>query len=204
MNASRRSSARTLWTAVRVLLVLTVLLGVGYTAIVTGLGQLAFPFQANGSRLVDRSGETVGSSLIGQSFRDADGAPLPRYFQPRPSAAGDGYDATSSSGTNFGPEHEELVAQIRARRAEIARFNGVDPAEVPPDALTASASGLDPHISPAYADLQVERVAKARGLSVDAVRHLVAQWTKEPDLGYLGDRVVNVVQLNLALDEQEG
>ncbi|WP_434080688.1 potassium-transporting ATPase subunit KdpC [Sanguibacter sp. Z1732] len=181
----------------------TVVLGVGYTLLITGIGQLAFPSQANGSPLSNSDGEAVGSSLIGQSFTDAEGDPLPEYFQSRPSAAGDGYDGTSSSGTNWGPENEELIGAITERKAEIAAFNGVDPDQVPADAVTASSSGLDPHISPAYAAIQIQRVADARGLPLGQVQELVAEWTKEPDLGYLGDRVVNVVELNLALDELE-
>lgn len=203
MNAATRSSGRTLWVATRTLLMFTVVLGIGYTLLITGIGQLAFPAQANGSPLTNGDGDTVGSSLIGQSFTDADGNPLPEYFQTRPSAAGDGYDGRSSSGTNWGPENEDLIAAIQERKAQIAVFNGVDPGQVPADAVTASSSGLDPHISPAYAAIQVQRVADARGLPVEEVQKLVAEWTKEPDLGYLGDRVVNVVQLNLALDELE-
>jgi K+-transporting ATPase ATPase C chain len=138
--------------------------------------------------------------LIGQSFSTADGEPDPRYFQPRPSAAGDGYDALSSSGSNLGPENSELIAEIRQRRADIAAFNGVSPESVPADALTASGSGLDPDISPDYAAIQVERVASARGLSGADVTDLVAAHTRGRDLGYLGEPAVNVVELNSALD----
>ncbi|WP_312919241.1 potassium-transporting ATPase subunit KdpC [Kocuria sp.] len=202
MSIAAHSSGRTMSVAVRTLIVLTLLLGVGYTAVVTGLGYLAFPAQSHGSMMEDSSGTVRGSSLIGQSFTDADGKPLPQYFQPRPSAAGDaGYDASSSSGTNWGPENENLVEAITQRKQAIAELNGVPESEVPADALTASSSGLDPHISARYADIQVERVARERGLPVEQVRELVGQHTKNPDLGYVGDRVVNVAELNLALDE---
>jgi len=204
MNTSSRATGRTVWVAIRAMAVFTIVLGVGYTALVTAIGQLALPAQAAGSLLRDASGEIVGSALIGQSFTGADGAPLPEYFQPRPSAAGDGYDGAASSGSNLGPENADLVAAIAERRAEVAAFEGVDPAEVPADALTASASGLDPHISPAYARIQVERVAAARGWTPGEVRELVAEHTQGRDLGYLGEPVVDVVELNLALDRREG
>src|SRR5688572_18741405 len=149
-----RTAARTHWVAIRAMLIFTLVLGVAYTAVVTGIGQLALPAQANGS--VIRSGEeVVGSSLIGQSFTDAAGEPLPDWFQPRPSAAGAGYDAGASSGSNLGPENADLIAAIAERKAQVAAFNGVSPDEVPADAVTASGSGLDPHISPEYALLQV-------------------------------------------------
>ncbi|PSL37581.1 K+-transporting ATPase ATPase C chain [Labedella gwakjiensis] len=198
-----RSTLRTAGVAVRAMLVLTVLLGVGYPLVVLGVGQLAFPAQANGST-VSADGETVGSSLIGQSFTDADGNPLPQWFQSRPSAAGDGYDAGASSGSNLGPENDDLIAAIEERRAQVAAFNGVDPDEVPVDAVTASASGLDPHISPAYALLQVERVADERGLPVEDVRALVERSIQGPDAGYLGESRVNVLELNIALQELDG
>lgn len=204
MNASTRSTGRTLWVSIRALFVFTVILGLGYTAAITAIGQLALPAQAHGSLVRDGSGAVVGSSLIGQSFSDADGAPLPEYFQPRPSAAGDGYDAAASSGSNLGPENPDLVAAIAQRTAEVAARDGVAEADVPPDAVTASASGLDPHISPAYAAIQIDRVARARGLSPAVVAALVAAHTTGPDLGFLGEPVVNVLELNLALDEREG
>jgi K+-transporting ATPase ATPase C chain len=196
-----RTGLRQYGVALRALLVLTVALGVLYPLAITGLGQVAFARQANGSLLTE-NGETVGSSLIGQSFTDADGNPLPEWFQSRPSAAGDGYDASASSGSNLGPENEELIAAIQERRAAIAAFDGVDPAAVPADALTASASGLDPQISPAYAAIQVARVAAARGLTEEDVRALVAEHTQARDLGFLGDETVNVLELNLALAAQ--
>lgn len=201
--SSTRTGARTTWVAVRVLLLFTLLLGVAYPLVITAIGQLALPAQANGS-LVARDGETVGSQLIGQSFSDSDGAPLPEWFQPRPSAAGDGYDAGASSGSNWGPEHPDLIAAITERRAGVAEQNGAPASEVPVDALTASASGLDPHISPAYALLQVERVAAARHLPVETVRELVESTVQKRDLGYLGEPTVNVLMLNLALAQLGG
>jgi K+-transporting ATPase ATPase C chain len=184
----------------RAMLVFTVVLGVAYTAVITGVGQLALGGKADGSA-VALDGETVGSSLIGQSFTDADGAALPEWFQSRPSAAGDGYDASASSGSNYGPENEDLIAAIDERRAAIAESDGVDPEDVPVDALTASASGLDPHISPEYARLQVERIADARDLPVADVEALVAEHTQGRNLGYLGEPTVNVLELNTALAE---
>jgi K+-transporting ATPase ATPase C chain len=195
---SPRQSLRTAGVAVRAMAVLTVVLGVGYTAVVTGVGQLALPAQADGS-LVSADGQVVGSSLIGQSFQDSDGAALPEWFQSRPSAAGDGYDASASSGSNLGPENEDLVASIEDRKAAIAESDGVDPATIPADALTASASGLDPHISPEYAREQVARVADARGIPEQEVASLVEQHVQARDLGYLGEPTVNVLQLNIAL-----
>jgi K+-transporting ATPase ATPase C chain len=198
--STTRTTARTYWVAIRAMLLFTLVLGVGYTAVITGIGQVVLPAQANGS--VVRSGdEVVGSALIGQSFADADGNPLPEWFQPRPSAAGDGYDAGASSGSNLGPENEDLIAAIEERRAQVAEFNGVPESEVPADAVTASASGLDPHISPEYARLQVARVAETRGLPESEVLDLVESRIQARDLGYLGDPTVNELQLNLALDE---
>ncbi|KAF2414749.1 potassium-transporting ATPase subunit C [Microbacterium sp. B35-04] len=200
MSTSTRTTLRTAGVAVRAMLVFTLVLGVGYTLVVTGIAQLALPWQANASPVHDARGETVGSALIGQSFADASGAALPEYFQSRPSAAGDGYDGGASSGSNLGPENPDLVASIGARRVAIAELEGVDVSEVPADAVTASASGLDPHISPAYAQLQVGRVADARGLEEADVRRLVDAHTQQRDLGYLGEPRVSVLELNLALD----
>jgi K+-transporting ATPase ATPase C chain len=200
--------------ALRTLLLLTVILGLAYPLAMTGFAQVAFGNNANGS-LIDRGGKTVGSSLIGQSFtvpvlkngqptKDAKGnpvvAPDPKYFQSRPSAAGTGYDPTSSGASNLGPENKVLIADINSRRAAAAALDGVKPAQVPPDALLASGSGLDPDISPAYAQEQVARVARVRGLSVAQVQALVAQNTKGRTLGFLGEPRVNVLNLNLALD----
>jgi K+-transporting ATPase ATPase C chain len=185
------------------MLLFTLVLGVGYTLVITGIGQLALPAQANGS-VVSSGDEVVGSALIGQSFTDADGNPLPEWFQSRPSAAGGGYDAGASSGSNQGPENSDLIAAIEERKAQVAEFNGVPPEDVPVDAVTASSSGLDPHISPEYALLQVPRVAAERGLQEAEVRELVESRIQARDLGYLGEPTVNVLQLNLALAELEG
>ncbi|KQP74024.1 potassium transporter KtrA [Microbacterium sp. Leaf288] len=198
--STTRSTVRTTGVAVRAMLVFTLVLGVGYTLLVTGIGQLALPWQANGSLVHNSAGDTVGSALIGQSFMDSSGAALAQYFQSRPSAAGDGYDSGASSGSNLGPENPDLVSAIEERRAAIAELEGVDPSQVPADAVTASASGLDPHISPAYALLQVPRVAEVRGLDESDVHDLVEAHIQQRDLGYLGEPRVNVVELNLALD----
>ena len=198
-----RTAVRTYAVAARTLLLFTAVLGIGYTAVITGIGQLAIPAQANGS-MIEVDGAPVGSSLIGQAFTDSEGNALPEYFQPRPSAAGDGYDASASSGSNYGPENEDLIAAITERKAQIAQFNGVSPEQVPADAVTASVSGLDPHISPEYALLQVDRVAEARGISPDTVRQIVEARIQARDLGYLGDPTVDVLELNLALDKAKG
>jgi K+-transporting ATPase ATPase C chain len=196
--STSRGTLRQYWVAIRILAVFTLVLGVLYPLAVTGIAQTAFAARANGS-LVEVDGETVGSSLIGQSFADADGAALPEWFQSRPSAAG--YDGRGSSGSNQGPESADLVAAIEERRAAVADLEGVDPAAVPVDALTASASGLDPAISPAYARLQVARVAAERGLDESAVAALVESKIQGGDLGYLSEPTVNVLELNAALAE---
>jgi K+-transporting ATPase ATPase C chain len=185
---------RQAWVGLRFLLVMTVVLGLLYPAALLLVGRLV-PDTADGSYVAGSDGTVVGSALIGQAF---DGA---EWFHPRPSAAGDGYDALSSSGSNLGPNNPDLVAAIEERIEEVASENGVRRDEVPADAVTASASGLDPHISPAYAAIQVSRVAAARGLSIDEVEALVAEHTEGPVLGFLGDPGVNVVTLNLALSE---
>ena len=186
---------RQLLVALRYLLLMTIVLGIGSPLVVFGVGQLAANDSANGSLVTDNAGVVVGSELIGQQF---DG---PQWFAGRPSAAGDGYDAMSSGGSNLSADSPELLALVEERRARIADANGVDPAAVPPDALTASASGLDPHISPAYAELQINRVAEARGLPVDRVRELVSANTEGRTLGFIGEERVNVLTLNLALAE---
>lgn len=175
----------------RLLLVLTVLLGLAYPALVLGIAQ-AVPGRAGGST-VEVAGRPAGSALIGQSFEGD------RWFLPRPSVAGKGYDAQASGGSNLGPNDPGLLESVRERTAQVARREGVSAAQVPPDAVTASASGLDPDISPAYAALQVPRVARARGMSVEQVSALVAQHTAGRDAGFVGEPTVDVVTLNAAL-----
>ena len=166
-----------------------------YPLAVTGLSQWAFKSKANGGLIVDKNGEIRGSTLIGQSFTGE------TYFHSRPSATGTGYDAVSSGGSNLGPASRKLADQIEARVAAYRTENGLAADQpVPADAVTASASGLDPHISPANAALQIARVANARHLPVEKVRELVASNTDKEDLGLLGDPGVNVLKLNLALD----
>jgi K+-transporting ATPase ATPase C chain len=168
-----------------------------YPLIVFGAGQLLFPHQANGSLLMDKSGAVRGSALLAQNFTGA------QYFHPRPSAAGaNGYDPTSSGGSNLGPTSSNLVANITANIATYRSDNNLATnAPVPADAVTASASGLDPHISVANAEIQIARVAKARGLAEDRVRELVKQNTSGRDLGVFGEPRVNVMTLNFALDQ---
>jgi K+-transporting ATPase ATPase C chain len=192
--------------AVLMTLVTTLLLGVVYPLVVTGLAQVLFSDKANG-QLIARGGKVVGSRIIGQAFSS------PGYFHGRPSAAGAGYDAANSSGTNLGPTNRKLVEAVKtavdATRKENPDGCGVRGAEVrgagcevPVDLVTSSASGLDPHISPAAAAFQVRRVARERGISEDAVRQLVTAHTEGRQLGFLGEAVVNVLELNLALDER--
>src|SRR5664279_2109702 len=232
----------------RLTLVFTVLTGLLYPAVMTGVSELIFPKHANGS-LVSVNGKVVGSSLIGQPFAK------PEYFHPRPSAAGSGYDATASSGTNLGPTSAKLLrgtTKMDDKKNEVVDFDGINlrivhfcldndipyessvpldrfkdatgglddvklikafnddkapllfkaKAPIPADAVTASGSGLDPHISPASAEAQAARVAKARGISADQANKLIARFTEGPDLGLLGEPRVNVLKLNLALDQQ--
>jgi len=197
--SSLASPLRQYLAGLRVLIVFTVVLGIAYPLAVTAIGQLLLTSHANGS-LVSVGGHPVGSALIGQSFTDAKGNPLPQWFQSRPSAAGaSGYDPTSSGASNLGPSNPSLVKAIEARRAAAAALDGVAPGMVPPDAVTASGSGLDPAISTAYAYEQVNRVAKARGLDPAAVRALVASMVAGRALGFLGEPTVDVLQLNIAL-----
>ncbi|HEX4472844.1 MAG TPA: potassium-transporting ATPase subunit KdpC [Nocardioides sp.] len=194
MKASVRLLGQTL-AGLRLLLALTVVFGLAYPLLMTGVGQVAFHSQANGS-LVEVNGKAVGSSLIGQEFKGE------QWFHPRPSAGG--YDALASGGTNLGPDSPDLVKAIAAARAAVAKDDGVLPSDVPPDAVTSSGSGLDPDISPAYAHIQVARVAKARGLSVDQVQRLVDDHTQDRDLGFLGEPRVDVLSLNVALERAAG
>ena len=181
--------------AVLATLVLAIVCCGVYPLVVFGLGQLLFHDKANGSLMVDASGTVRGSRLLGQQFA-AD-----KYFHTRPSAAGNGYDATSSGGSNLGPTSQKLRDSIAQNVSDYRTQNGLDAnTPVPADAVTASGSGLDPHITPENAALQAPRVAKARGLSVDKVRELIGRYTDGPDLGVLGDSGVNVLELNLALD----
>ncbi|MFJ4262319.1 K(+)-transporting ATPase subunit C [Paenarthrobacter nicotinovorans] len=184
-------------TAVRFLLLATIVLGLLYPLVVFGAGQLVAPFQANGSIVKDFSGQPAASALIVQAAADSSGAQSPQWFHARPSAVS--WDPSSSSASNLGPNDPKLLDAVDSNRAAIAAAEGVDPASVPADALTASGSGLDPHISPDYADLQVERVAKAHGLSTDDVRKLVDQQTSSGLEAFLGQPSVNVTLLNLAV-----
>ncbi len=170
----------------------TLLLGVAYPFAVTGVAQLAFPSQADGSLIRDARGQIVGSALIGQPFAEA------RYLHPRPSAAGDGYDASASSGSNMGPLNADLAARIKTDADAIRAETGAT--VVPADAVTTSASGLDPHISPAYARLQAARVAQARGIDVAVVQQVIDRNTEGAFLGFIGQPRVNVLLTNRALD----
>jgi potassium-transporting ATPase KdpC subunit len=181
---------------IRIKIFMTIVLGVLYPLAITGISQVVFPHQANGS-LVTVNGKVVGSELIGQNFSK------PEYFQPRPSAAGnDGYDPTASGGSNYGPTNQKLVDRVKASIDKFRKDNPDYTGPLPADLVTASASGLDPHLSPDSASAQAARVAKARGASTDQVSQLIAQLTEGPDLGMLGEPRVNVLKLNLALDEK--
>ena len=200
--SSVRGTTRQYWVAIRSMIIFTVALGIIYPLVITGIGLLA-PAQANGSQLTV-NGKSVGSSLLGQSFTDKNGNALAEWFQSRPSAAGNGYDAGASGGSNQGTESAALIKAIKQRSAAIAKSDGVDPASIPADALTASASGLDPDISPAYARLQINRVAAARHLPVSEVTKLVNSFVVGRELGYIGDPTVNVLELNIALSKLKG
>jgi len=180
----------------RMMLVLTVLTGLIYPLAVTGLCQMLFYDKANGS-LITVNDHVVGSALIGQNFSKAG------YFQPRPSAAGsDGYDGTASGGSNLGPTNQKLIDRVKASVEKFHKENPSYTGPLPADLVTTSGSGLDPHISPASAEAQLDRVAKARGLSVDQIKSLIDAHTEGRDLGFLGEPRVNVLLLNLDLDHQ--
>jgi potassium-transporting ATPase KdpC subunit len=178
--------------AVRFTIATTIVFGLIYPLAVTGLSQLMFSRQANGS-LIEKNGQIIGSRLIAQGFT-AD-----KYFHPRPSAAGAGYDPTSSGGSNLGPTNKQLVDRVKQDVAKLQQENPGTP--IPADMVTTSGSGLDPDISPASAEFQIPRVAKARGISGDALRAVVARHTEARQLGVLGEARVNVLELNLDLDE---
>ena len=180
--------------ALRLLVVMTVVLGIAYPAALWAIGRVV-PARSDGSFVANASGKVVGSSLIGQDFQG------PQWFHPRPSAAGTGYDALSSSGSNLSAGNPDLVKAVAQRKADVAAADGILPAAVPPDAATASGSGLDPDISPEYAAVQVAAVARARGLTVAAVAALVAEHTTGRTLGFIGEPRVNVLELNLALEQ---
>jgi len=194
--------------AFRTLLVFTVLCGLIYPAVMVGVAQLVAPNHANGSQ-VSYNGRTVGSALLCQEFVDAKGNPLPKYFQPRPSNAVDATSKTDygcnplfSAASNLGPNNPELIQAIKQRQQQIAKLDHVKVSQIPPDAVTASGSGLDPGISPQNAAIQVDRVAAARHASPAAVRALVNQYTQGRTLGFLGEPMVNVLLLNIALDQK--
>ncbi|MEV4265006.1 K(+)-transporting ATPase subunit C [Kribbella sp. NPDC049584] len=206
MASNLPGSVRQFGVALRALLVFTAILGIVYPLVMTGVAQAVFHSNANGS-IVKVDGKDVASDLIGQAYtmdsgkKDADGNAImvadPKWFQTRPSAVD--YDGMGSAASQYGPNNPDLVKLIEQRRQDVAKLEGVDPSQVPPDAVTASGSGLDPAISPAYAALQVNRVARERGLSVDQIKQLVKENTKGRTLGFLGEPAVNVVTLNNAL-----
>jgi len=183
---------KNLMVAVRFTVVTTILFGLGYPLLVTGLSQWMFPKQANGS-LIEKNGQVVGSRLLGQGFSGD------KYFHPRPSNAGNGYDPTASGGSNLGPTNQALVTRVQQEVAKLQQENpGV---AIPADLVTSSGSGLDPEISPAAADFQMPRVAKARGMTVGELRRVVGKHTQARQLGIFGEARVNVLELNLDLDE---
>ncbi|HRL07068.1 potassium-transporting ATPase subunit KdpC [Brevundimonas diminuta] len=182
--------------AIVMIALFTGVLGVGYPLAVTGVAQAAFSDQANGSLVRDKEGRVVGSALVGQTFA------APGYLHPRPSAAGDGYDAAASSGSNLGPLNPDLIARVKTDADALQSEAGAK--AIPADAVTASASGLDPHISPAYAELQAARIAKARGVGEAQVREVIRQHVEGRTFGVLGQPRVNVLLTNRALDARFG
>ena len=189
--------------AIVLLVLMTAITGIGYPLVITGIAQVAFQDKADGS-LIEKDGQVIGSELIGQSFVDPDtGETLPGYFRSRPSAAGSGYDAAASSGSNLGPTNSTLIDRVAADVTIIRSENGLaDDAQIPVDLVTSSGSGLDPDISPASAELQIGRVAQQRGITEDQVREIVDDATSGRTLGLFGEPRVNVLEVNLALDEQ--
>ena len=189
---------RYVWTSLRMLLVTAVIFGIIYPLVMTGISQVVFHDRANGS-LVKADGKVIGSKLIGQNFTSA------KYFQPRPSAAGDGYDAMASSFSNLGPTNQALADRVKSSvKDDLAANPGLRFGQVPIDMVTTSASGLDPDISPANARAQAQRVANARGMSLQAVSALVEKYTTGRQFAFLGEPHVNVLELNLALDQAQG
>jgi K+-transporting ATPase ATPase C chain len=174
-------------------IILTLLLGLGYPLAITGISQVAFPYQAGGSLVTDKAGHVIGSALIAQGFAKDE------YLHPRPSAAGNGYDPTASGGSNYGPLDPALAKRVAGDADALRKSTGHQ--QIPDDAITTSGSGLDPDISPAYADLQADRIAKARGASPDAVRKLISEHVEGPFLGFIGQSHVNVLMTNRALDD---
>jgi len=184
---------KNLITAILMTIATTILLGIIYPLVVTGLAELIFPNQANG-QLVHKDGKTIGSSIIAQGFSS------PAYFHPRPSFAGNGYDPTNTNGSQLGPTNQKLIDRVRG---DVANAHAENPSEpVPIDLVTGSASGLDPHITPASAEFQLPRVAKERGTTIDQLRTLVQKHTEDRQFGFLGEPRINVLELNLELDER--
>jgi K+-transporting ATPase ATPase C chain len=202
MNNSVANTGRTVWAALRMLLVLTVVTGILYPLAITGIAQAFFRNKADGS-IVRVDGRQVGSKLIGQSWNiKGTDKPDPKWFQGRPSHSN--YDPLATGSGQLGAGDPRLVKAVKAAKAQVAEFNGVPQSKVPPDAVTGSASAIDPDISPAYADIQVKRVAKANGLTAAQVQKLVHDHTRGRTAGFMGEPHVNVLELNIALRELAG